>query len=61
MPKLINKSPDGSSLRVGEYQKELIHHYLSYKMNKQNRKLVWATWGVAITTIILVAISLFIK
>ena len=36
-------------------------HYLQYKMWKSNRSLVWATWGLAIATIILIVIGLFLK
>lgn len=33
----------------------------SYRIEKTNKQLVWATWGLAITTIILSVISLILR
>ena len=33
--------------------------YLQYKLLQESKKLVYATWGLAIATIILIGISLF--
>lgn len=39
----------------------LLQHYLTYRINKSNKSLVWATWFLAIATIVLIMISLFVK
>ncbi len=40
---------------------QMLPYYLQYRMWSANRSLVWATWGLAIATIILVIISLFMR
>jgi len=35
--------------------------YVAYRNQNMTKKLVWATWSLAIATIILTGVSLFIK
>lgn len=50
----------GALIPTGLHEKTL-QLYTTYRIEKTNQKLVWATWFLAITTIILITISLFIK
>jgi len=42
------------------HKSQMLPYYIQYKMLMSNRKLVYATWGLAIATIILTGISLFL-
>jgi len=41
--------------------KESRELFTAYRIERTNRRLVWATWGLAIATIILAIISIIIK
>lgn len=42
------------------FDTELISHYTAYKNEQQTKNLVIATWGLAIVTIILSVLTLFV-
>jgi hypothetical protein len=42
------------------HKSQMLPYYIQYKMLMSNRRLVYATWGLAIATIILTGISLFL-
>lgn len=39
----------------------LLPYYIQYRLWKENKSLVWATWFLAIATIILSVLTLYIK
>jgi len=46
---------------VSAIDDRFLQMYASYKMEMTNRKLVWATWALAIGTIILSILTLFLR
>jgi len=47
--------------KQGTHKNQLLPYYLQYKMWKSNKSLVYATWGLAIVTIILAIVTLSIQ
>ena len=46
---------------IAEVQQKIINAWMVHQTTETNKKLVWATWFLAISTIILAGISLFLK
>lgn len=45
----------------GDLYSFLLPQYIAYRSEQQTKHLVWATWALAISTIILSIITLFLK
>ena len=43
-----------------EFDKETLRQYIAYKSELHSRRLVWATWGLAIGTLILSGLTLYL-
>ena len=43
------------------HKAELLPYYLQYKMLDSNQKLVYATWGLAIVTILLSGLTIYLQ
>jgi len=46
---------------IDEVQQKIVNAWMTHKTIETNRWLLWATWSLAISTIILAGISLFLK
>ncbi len=46
---------------AGKNKNNLLPYYLQYRMWISNRNLIWATWFLAIATIILSALTLYFQ
>jgi len=55
------KDTEKSPFVSERYDDRNISLWIGYKTIQSNRRLVWATWFLAIATIILAIISLFLK
>lgn len=55
------KNPQVNQLVPGNFGKELLQQYMAYKKEIYSKRLVWATWGLAIATIILSTLTLYLQ
>jgi len=56
------KIKDNATLLIPEgLEDKTVQLYTAYRMEKTNKRLVWATWILAISTIILSLVTLILK
>lgn len=62
--KKFTKEAYGNSLNphgIEMVEERIVSAWMVYQTIETNKKLVWATWSLAIATIILIIISLFVR
>ncbi len=52
---------DGKRIKESDLHRLFLQNYIAFRSEKINRKLVWATWALAIATIILAIITFIIR
>lgn len=52
---------NNSIFKTNKHTSMLFPYYREFKIFKETRKLVWATWGLAIGTLILLGLTLYFQ